>query len=70
MWIIKNDNDNLPNTLEGSKKNIQQHYDLGNELFEKFLDKSMTYSCAIFKGNFILIYVLAFIKVLKFKLIF
>jgi len=36
------------NTIIGSKKNIQMHYDLGNELFKLFLDPTMTYSCAIF----------------------
>jgi cyclopropane-fatty-acyl-phospholipid synthase len=34
------------NTLNGSKKNIVTHYDLGNEFFKVFLDPSMTYSCA------------------------
>lgn len=36
------------NTLTGSKKNIEFHYDLSNEFFKTFLDRSMTYSCAIF----------------------
>lgn len=36
------------NTLRGSKKNIEAHYDLGNDLFESFLDKSMMYSSAIY----------------------
>ena len=36
------------NTLEGSRRNIQAHYDLGNELFENFLDPTMMYSAAIF----------------------
>ena len=31
-----------------SKKNIKYHYDLGNKFYEKWLDKSMTYSSAIF----------------------
>lgn len=39
------------NSLSGSRKNIAQHYDLGNEMFEKFLDSSFTYSCAIFDGT-------------------
>ncbi|GMU54006.1 MAG: hypothetical protein AMXMBFR33_31520 [Candidatus Xenobia bacterium] len=40
------------NTLPGSRRNIRQHYDLGNEFFQHFLDESMTYSCALFrKGN-------------------
>ncbi|WP_304639883.1 class I SAM-dependent methyltransferase [Pseudomonas sp.] len=36
------------NTLEGSRRNIQAHYDLGNELFKSFLDPTMMYSAAIF----------------------
>ena len=36
------------NTRERSKKNISSHYDLGNEFFSTFLDKSLTYSCGIF----------------------
>ncbi|TGK01983.1 class I SAM-dependent methyltransferase [Leptospira langatensis] len=37
------------NSLRGSKKNIVEHYDLGNEFYKKFLDPSMTYSCAYFQ---------------------
>jgi cyclopropane-fatty-acyl-phospholipid synthase len=36
------------NTQEGSKKNIQFHYDLGNAFYAQWLDPSMTYSSAIF----------------------
>lgn len=34
------------NDHSGSVKNISAHYDLGNPLFESFLDPSLTYSCA------------------------
>jgi len=37
------------NTLQGSRKNIAAHYDLGNEMFSLFLDDTMMYSCAIFE---------------------
>ena len=37
------------NTLSGSKKNIQEHYDLSNEMFMTFLDDTMTYSCGFLK---------------------
>ncbi len=37
------------NSRTGSRRNIRAHYDLGNELYEAFLDPSMTYSCAIFE---------------------
>lgn len=36
------------NSLSGSRKNIRAHYDLGNDLFENFLDPSMMYSSAIY----------------------
>ncbi|SIR99565.1 cyclopropane-fatty-acyl-phospholipid synthase [Aquipseudomonas alcaligenes] len=38
------------NTRQGSRKNIAAHYDLGNELFEQFLDPTMMYSAAMFQG--------------------
>jgi cyclopropane-fatty-acyl-phospholipid synthase len=37
------------NTLQGSRRNIAAHYDLGNEMFELFLDDTMMYSCGIFE---------------------
>ena len=36
------------NTLEGSRKTIAEHYDLGNDFYGQWLDSSMTYSSAIF----------------------
>ncbi len=39
------------NTRERSKENISAHYDLGNEFFSKWLDKTLTYSCGIFHTN-------------------
>jgi cyclopropane-fatty-acyl-phospholipid synthase len=36
------------NTEKGSKRNIAAHYDLGNDLFELFLDPTMMYSSGIF----------------------
>lgn len=39
------------NTIEGARRNIHHHYDLSNELFEAFLDESMTYSSALFSGE-------------------
>ncbi|MGO1189694.1 class I SAM-dependent methyltransferase [Vibrio casei] len=39
------------NTINGFKKNILAHYDLGNELYTRFLDEKMMYSCAIYKTN-------------------
>jgi len=39
------------NTRRGSRQNISGHYDLGNEFFSLFLDKSMIYSCAYFDSE-------------------
>ncbi|MEW5976638.1 MAG: cyclopropane-fatty-acyl-phospholipid synthase family protein [Acidobacteriota bacterium] len=37
------------NTVRRSRNNIAAHYDLSNELFELFLDPTLTYSCAYFE---------------------
>nr|WP_313408652.1 cyclopropane-fatty-acyl-phospholipid synthase family protein [Pseudomonas sp.] len=37
------------NTRQGSRRNIAAHYDLGNDLFEQFLDPTMMYSAAMFR---------------------
>jgi cyclopropane-fatty-acyl-phospholipid synthase len=37
------------NTPVRSRKRIEAHYDLGNELFSQFLDPTMMYSCAVFE---------------------
>jgi cyclopropane-fatty-acyl-phospholipid synthase len=41
-WLRKN-------TTSGSKKNIAAHYDLSNDFFGLFLDRTMGYSCGIFE---------------------
>ena len=38
----------VKNTKKRSKENIAKHYDLGNEFFSLWLDKTLTYSSAIF----------------------
>jgi len=37
------------NTRQGSQKNIHSHYDIGNSFYRLWLDRSMTYSSAIFQ---------------------
>jgi cyclopropane-fatty-acyl-phospholipid synthase len=37
------------NSREGSRRNISRHYDLSNDLFQEFLDETMTYSSAWFE---------------------
>jgi cyclopropane-fatty-acyl-phospholipid synthase len=39
------------NTVEGSQRNISAHYDLSNDFFESFLDKTMMYSSAVFESS-------------------
>jgi cyclopropane-fatty-acyl-phospholipid synthase len=35
----------LADALRGKAHNVQRHYDLGDDLFEAFLDSTLTYSC-------------------------
>ena len=37
------------NSRRGSRRNIAEHYDLGNDFFALMLDDTMMYSCAIFE---------------------
>ena len=39
------------NTIDGSKENISEHYDLGNSFYAEWLDPSMTYSSAVFSSE-------------------
>ena len=39
-----------PNSQTGSRRNIREHYDLGNDFYAKFLDRTMMYSCAIHRS--------------------
>ncbi|MFE0510097.1 class I SAM-dependent methyltransferase [Streptomyces sp. NPDC058964] len=38
------------NTPDGARDNISRHYDLSNDLFALFLDDTLTYSSAVFRG--------------------
>lgn len=38
------------NTLRGSRRNIEAHYDLGNAFYERFLDETLSYSAAVFES--------------------
>ncbi|MDC1236342.1 cyclopropane-fatty-acyl-phospholipid synthase family protein [Pelagibacteraceae bacterium] len=40
----------IKNTKNRSKENIAKHYDLGNDFFSLWLDKTLTYSSAIFEN--------------------
>jgi cyclopropane-fatty-acyl-phospholipid synthase len=39
------------NTRRGARRNIQAHYDLGNDFFGLLLDETLTYSAALFEGE-------------------
>jgi len=39
------------NSKEGAKKNISEHYDLGNDFYVEWLDRSMTYSSAYYTSD-------------------
>lgn len=39
------------NSLAGSRRNIMAHYDLGNDFYRLWLDRSMSYSAALFDGR-------------------
>lgn len=41
----------LVNNLKKSKENVRYHYDIGNDFYRLWLDKTMTYSCAYFKTS-------------------
>lgn len=40
-----------PNTMEISRRNIAEHYDIGNALYELMLEKTMAYSCGVFRNE-------------------
>ncbi len=37
------------NSQSGSRRNIAYHYDLGNDFYQLFLDRNLTYSCACYE---------------------
>ena len=39
------------NSLAGSARNIKAHYDVGNDFYSLWLDRSMTYSSALYQGS-------------------
>lgn len=39
------------NSVKGSRRNIEAHYDLGNDFYRLWLDETMTYSSAWFGGG-------------------
>ena len=41
----------VKNNIKNSKKNIEFHYDVGNDFYKLWLDDTMTYSCGYFKSQ-------------------
>ena len=39
------------NSVAGSARNIKAHYDVGNDFYQLWLDRSMTYSSALYNGT-------------------
>jgi cyclopropane-fatty-acyl-phospholipid synthase len=45
LWVLKQRWFRLPNWVR-SKSDVSSHYDVGNDLYENFLDENMSYTCA------------------------
>lgn len=39
------------NSMGGSRRNIEAHYDVGNDFYELWLDETMTYSSALYQSS-------------------
>lgn len=48
-WVDARRPDTQRNSSTGSRRNIEHHYDLSNDVFALFLDETMTYSAGIFR---------------------
>ncbi|CAO1623907.1 unnamed protein product [Sympodiomycopsis kandeliae] len=48
-WIQGQLNKRYANTKGGSLKNIGAHYDISNSMYQRFLSRDMTYSCAVYR---------------------
>ncbi|GGQ91526.1 cyclopropane-fatty-acyl-phospholipid synthase [Streptomyces asoensis] len=49
LWALRHPHAER-NTPDGARANISRHYDLSNELFALFLDDTLSYSSAVFRG--------------------
>jgi cyclopropane-fatty-acyl-phospholipid synthase len=45
MKVITQRLQTVPTQIQNSRKNVQSHYDLGNDFYQQFLDRTLTYSC-------------------------
>ena len=53
FFLLKNflNRNIFSNARDKNKKDVSSHYDLGNEFFSAWLDKTFTYSCGIFNSS-------------------
>jgi cyclopropane-fatty-acyl-phospholipid synthase len=51
MALVFSDRFLRRNSVRGAKRNIEAHYDVGNEFYALWLDRSMTYSSGLFAGS-------------------
>ena len=49
--LLKLEHSRRKNTKKGSRKNIEEHYDISNDFYKLWLDETMTYSSAFFDGE-------------------
>jgi len=47
-WLARLGHFIRPNSKHGARRNIRDHYDLGNEFYAAWLDPTMTYSAAVY----------------------
>jgi cyclopropane-fatty-acyl-phospholipid synthase len=52
QWLFRARHWLRANTKRQAKRNVVAHYDLGNAFYALWLDPTMTYSSALFNGNF------------------
>jgi cyclopropane-fatty-acyl-phospholipid synthase len=41
----------LPNTLSASRRNVHNHYDLGNDFYQLWLDRHLVYTCGYYASE-------------------
>jgi cyclopropane-fatty-acyl-phospholipid synthase len=39
-----------PNTLSQARRNVHHHYDLGNDFYQRWLDRELVYTCAYYES--------------------
>lgn len=49
--IVESEPEKNDTSKEKQKKEIESHYDIGNEFYELWLDETMNYSCAYFENS-------------------